>query len=130
MVLIDTSIWIQLYRSKNSPLGEILWRLAAANDAMICGQIYVEFIGGFRKAKQHQEFGESFLQFPFLSTNQDIFIQAASLLSQWPRLGSGDAIIAATAMAHDVPLLTLDRDFRDLEPMGLTLFSLPTASGR
>lgn len=68
MVLVDTSIWIGLYRQKNS----------------------------------HYQL-------------------AAELLARFPRLGAGDAIIAATAINSNTPLLTFDKDYSVLEKEGLQL---------
>lgn len=44
MVLVDTSVWISLYRRRGSEVGERLWQLVARNEAAICGQVWVEFI--------------------------------------------------------------------------------------
>lgn len=49
MVLIDTSIWLSLYRKQESELAQKLWMLAARNEAAVSGQVWVEFLGGFRK---------------------------------------------------------------------------------
>ena len=47
MVLVDTSIWIALYRKRGVEIGQKIWMLAARNEAAISGQIWVEFLGGF-----------------------------------------------------------------------------------
>lgn len=126
MVLVDTSVWIDLFRKKNTPLGEKVWRLVAKNEAMLCGQVFVEFIGGFRNAKRRAEFAKPFSDFPYLETTREMFFLAADLLGDFPRLGSGDAVIAATAMLHNEGLLTLDRDFQELESRGLRLVPVNT----
>jgi len=122
MVLIDTSIWIGLYRQRNSELGGLVWRFVAQNQAAICGQVYVEFISGFRKEKQREDYASDFQGFPFLETNFEACKIAAEILAHFPNLGSGDAMIGATAILHQVPLLTVDKDFRCLESWGLRLF--------
>lgn len=126
MVLVDTSIWIGLYRQRNSQIGELVWSLVAKNEAAICGQIYVEFIGGFRNQKTREEFSHSFLNFPFIEMTRSIYQLAAELLAQFPRLGAGDAIIAATAINSNTPLLTFDKDFLVLEKEGLQLLRYGT----
>lgn len=122
MVLIDTSIWISLFRKRSEVIGDLMWSLTAKNEAAICGQILVEYRGGFRDTKRRQEFGDPFFEFPFLETNRDAFHLASDLLADYPKLGSGDAIIAATAIDHQVPLLTLDQDFKLLKKVGLKIF--------
>lgn len=125
MVLLDTSIWIQLFRQKESSLGGQVSILVARNEAAICGQVLVEFIGGFRKPEMRREFGGPFEKFPFLDTPQKGCRLAAEILGNHPQLGSGDAVIAATALYHKVPLMTLDKGFRVLEDLyGLEIFKI------
>lgn len=121
MVLVDTNIWIQLYHKKETRLGELLWDLVAKNQAAICGQIWVEFLGGFRKPEERKHFEKSFRAFPFVETTLKAFQLAADCLARHPKLGSGDAIIAATAITTECPLMTLDKDFQPLEKEGLKL---------
>ena len=61
--------------------------------------------------------------YPFLETHRKAFDIAADLLASYHRLGPGDAIIAATAIANDAELWTADRDFDDLVTDGLRLFA-------
>lgn len=121
MVLIDTSVWIGLFRGRNSELGERMWSLVAGNLAAVCGQVYVEFIGGFRNETLRGECRDLLAGFPFLETTKEAYRLAADLLARYPRLGAGDAVIAATALQHDVPLMTVDRDFVILKPEGLVV---------
>ncbi len=124
MVLVDTNIWIQLYQKKGSPIGEILWALVAKNEAAVCGQTWVEFLGGFRKEEERKHFEKSFRAFPFLETTQEAFQRASDLLAKYPRLGSGDAIIAATAITTESSLMTFDKDFHPLTKEGLLLLEI------
>lgn len=124
MVLVDTNIWIQLYQKKETRLGELLWDLVAKNEAAVCGQIWVEFLGGFRKEEERKHFEKSFHAFPFIETGFRAFQLAAEILSDYPKLGSGDAIIAATAIIEECLLLTLDKDFQLLTKEGLTLLPI------
>lgn len=121
MVLVDTSVWIALYRKKTSAIGERLWQLAASNQAAVCGQVWVEFIGGFRRARERAEFEETLAAFPFLPTSRAGFESAARYLALHPKLGPGDAIIAATAIENRARLFTLDGDFRVLAKDGLEI---------
>lgn len=124
MVLIDTSVWISLYRKKETALGEHVWALTAKNEAAVCGQVWVEFLGGFKQEAERERFEKSFLAFPFLETPLEAYQNAARLLAHYRKLGAGDVIIAATAIESDCELLTLDEAFRPLAREGLRLFSL------
>ncbi len=122
MVLVDTSIWISLFRKEKSGIGQKMWALVADNKAAICGQIWVEYLGGFRKEQDRRHHERALKDFPFLETTRETFERAADLLGNYPRLGPGDAIIAATAIKTKSPLFTLDRDFRSLTAEGLALY--------
>lgn len=121
MVLIDTSIWIRLYRRQAETLGELLWALVGRNEAAICGQVWLEFIGGFRRESERKEYADAFGAFPWLDTNREAYVRAAEWLALHPALGPGDVIIAATALTHHVPLFTADEGFRSLTRYGLGL---------
>ncbi|HEX5035341.1 MAG TPA: PIN domain-containing protein [bacterium] len=122
MVLIDTSVWIALFRKKSGDLGEKMLTLVANNNAALCGQVWVEYLGGFRKEELRRYHEAALGNFPFLETSRSAFRLAANLLAAHPRLGAGDAIIAATAISNGSPLLTLDKDFLPLSKEGLELF--------
>lgn len=123
MVLVDTSIWITLYRQRDAEAGQKIWMLAGRNEAAVCGQIWVEFLGGFRQRDARAAYEDKLRAYPFLETRRETYDIAAALLAAHPRLGAGDAIIAATAMTHDAALWTADRDFAALTADGLRLFA-------
>jgi predicted nucleic acid-binding protein len=123
MVLVDTSVWIGLYRKQSAEVGQKLWMLAASNEAAVSGQVWVEFLGGFRKQAQRMDYQSKLRAYPFLETTRAAYDLAAELLAAHPRLGAGDAIIAATAIATESALFTTDRDFDVLTKQGLVLFA-------
>jgi predicted nucleic acid-binding protein len=123
MVLVDTSIWIALYRKRTAEIGQSIWMLAGRNEAAVAGQIWVEFLGGFQDRGIRMEYEEKLRAYPFLETTREAYDLAAHLLAAHRRLGAGDAIIAATAITSDAALWTADRDFDELTSDGLRLFS-------
>lgn len=123
MVLVDTSIWVSLYRQQSSQIGQKVWMLAARNEAAISGQVWAEFLGGFRKQAERSVYQDKLRAFAFLETTRTAYDLSVELLAAHPRLGAGDAIIAATAISARAALFTLDRDFDALTKHGLRLFS-------
>jgi len=99
-----------------------MWALVTANEAAFCGQVWVEYLGGFRKEADRKTHEKSLRSFPFLETTREAYEKAAHLLAKHPRLGAGDAIIAATALMTKASLFTLDKDFQELALEGLVLF--------
>ena len=73
MVLVDTSIWIALYRKKGTRIGQKIWMLAARNEAAVAGQIWVEFLGGFREQSLRQAYEEKLRAYPFLDRGLRLF---------------------------------------------------------
>ena len=123
MVLVDTSIWINLYRKRAAEIGQKIWMLVGRNDAAVCGQVWVEFLGGFRDETRRRKYEERLRAYPFLETPHKAYDIAVDLLASYPRLGAGDAIIAATAIANDAELWTADHDFDELVNDGLRFFA-------
>jgi predicted nucleic acid-binding protein len=121
LVLVDTSVWISLYRQKVTALGDYLAYLVARNEAAICGQILVEFLGGFKKPGEFARYRGNLDGFPFLPTPADAFWIAAGWSARHRGISTGDAIIAATAHVAEATLLTRDRAFAILERQGLRL---------
>ena len=122
MVIVDTSIWISLYRKKSAEIGQTIWMLAARNEAAVTGQIWVEFLGGFRDRSTRTTYADRLRAYPFVETDRTAYELAAELLAAHPRLGAGDAIIAGTAITSGVALWTADTDFDDLTEAGLQLY--------
>lgn len=122
MVLVDTSIWISLFRKKDAESGQKIWALTARNEAAVTGQVWVEFLGGFRDRVTRTAYAEKLRAYPFIETGRAAYDLAAELLADHPRLGAGDAIIAATAITSGAELWTADMDFHDLLPAGLHLY--------
>lgn len=102
----------------------MIWALTARNEAAVSGQIWVEFLGGFRDDATRAAYAEKLRAYPFIETGRAAYDLAVDLLANHPRLGAGDAIIAATAITADVALWTIDTDFEDLLSDGLRLHHL------
>jgi predicted nucleic acid-binding protein len=120
--LIDTSIWIQLHRGNLRPTHVTLLReLAGKGEAAVCGQVWVEFIGGFRSPDRRRAYAYRLAQYRWLPTDADAFKLAAEWVARHRGIGPGDAIIAASAIRAGASLLTADAGFGVLESEGLRL---------
>jgi predicted nucleic acid-binding protein len=124
VVLIDTSIWIALYRKRSRALGQRLWQLAARNEAAVCGQVWVEFIGGFRNGEKRAQFADQLRAYPWLDTPRAACELAADWCASHPSLGAGDTLIAASAVINGAELMTLDSGFTALRSVGLKVVEL------
>jgi len=114
MILVDTSIWIELLALKpRRPIREEdLLRFTT------CGPIVQEVLQGLRPGLQSDAFRAAFLAIPVLSDPipLSLFVSAAEIYRQGRRRGitirsSVDCLIAAIAIDHGVPVWHRDRDF-------------------
>lgn len=113
MILIDTSIWIDLLNGRVAgPDPDQILSVAT------CGPIMQEVFQGLREGRDSESFRESFRALPFLSdpVPQSIFAEAGEIYRDGRRRGltirsSVDCQIAAIAIAHGAVVWHRDRDF-------------------
>lgn len=114
MILVDTSIWIELLRQKRQPViteDELL-------EFATCGPIAQEVLQGLRPGIESEAFRFGFEAVPLLSDPVPIqlYTAAAGIYQLGRRRGftvrsSVDCLIAAIAIENGVPVWHRDRDF-------------------
>ena len=115
MILVDTSIWIELLNGK-------LGTKVAAEELLsfvTSGPIVQEVLQGLRETAWAEPFREALLAMPRLGDPLPLrtFLSAAEIYRQGRRKGytirsSVDCLIAAIAIESRVPVWHKDRDFR------------------
>lgn len=115
MVLVDTSVWIEIFR-KGSRLR--LEALADFDEVVTCLPVIQEVLQGFDDERAFLLAREAMHALPVVESPmpRDVFDQAADLYRSARRAGvtvrSGvDCLIAACALRHDLDVLHRDRDF-------------------
>ena len=114
MILVDTSVWIDLLTKKP--------RRAIGEDEKAqfrtCAPIVQEVIQGLRPGLASDEFRESLLAIPVLCDPipLSLYLSAAEIYREGRRRGvtvrsSVDCLIAAIAIDQQVPVWHSDRDF-------------------
>jgi predicted nucleic acid-binding protein len=116
MILVDTSIWIELIRGKvlvKEPDQLLRFRTT--------GPILQEVLQGLRRSPQSDAFKGSFLAIPRLCDplTWDLYAQAAEIYREGRRRGytirsSTDCLIAAVAIETGAPIWHRDRDFKTI----------------
>ena len=115
MVLVDTSIWIEVFaRPQRLRLDEIV----DLDDVVTALPVVQEVLQGFRDERAFAIARSAMLSFPVLESplSEDVFVEAAQLYRSARRAGitvrSGvDCLIAACAIRNGLALLHHDRDF-------------------
>lgn len=117
MILVDTTVWIELFRGRDTTEVKILESLILDSiDVCVCGMILTEVLQGFRKLNDCQKAKDALMAFLFLPMSRDAFVKAADIYRLLRSRGITirkpvDCMIAAVAMEHDAHLLHRDRDF-------------------
>jgi predicted nucleic acid-binding protein len=123
MILCDTNILIEFYKNQ-SQVTRTLREIGYDNIAISVITKAELYFGALNKAElkvigQHLSL---ILLLPITESTSTQFIQLMESYSLSHKLGIPDALIAATALDHGLPLYTLNkRDFRFIE--GLELFA-------
>ncbi len=116
MVLVDTSVWIDVFRA-----GRFLPDHLAVEEIATCPPIIQEVLNGARDEWRYRQlrvtlFATRLLDAPM---SLDIFEEAAQLYRRCRASGytirsSMDCLIAACALRNGIPLLQRDRDFEHI----------------
>lgn len=121
IVLCDTNILIEVYRN-NLTIIENLQRIGQSNLA-VSDVTSAELFYGARNKTELRAIRKDLNNLTVLSVNQAISSMAVELIEQYSlshKLNLPDALIASTAIWHDIPLYTLNlKDFRFLKDINL-----------
>ena len=117
MMLVDTSVWVDHFRGIDSPeAGRLAAAIEDEEDLCICGVVLAEVLQGIAPERQYEQVRRAMLDLVYLPIDRSGFLLAADLYRAARARGrtirsSVDCVIAACAVAHDVPLLQRDKDF-------------------
>lgn len=115
MFLVDTSVWIDFLRGRDTKQAQFLKILLEEGEACICEVTYAEICFGAKDKKQLKKYAEYFGALPFLSLPTNWYVQVADL--GWKLRMAGfspflaDLMIALISMENKANLLTTDSDF-------------------
>lgn len=122
--VIDTIVFIQLFRKHQTALSRQVIALVERDEAAICGQVWVEFLGGFGNERRRQDYAQRLSAYTWLNSPREAYRLAADLCAKYRGIGPGDAVIAATVIVNNASLLALDIGFNSLVSEGLKLASV------
>jgi predicted nucleic acid-binding protein len=114
MILVDTSVWIQMLAGRPGyDMREVDLPLLAT-----CPPVLQEIVQGLRPGAESETFRHVVLAIPVLGDPLSLstFLAAADIYRQGRRKGftirsSVDCLVAAIALEHKVPVWHRDRDF-------------------
>lgn len=118
MVLVDTSVWIEVFR-RPSPLS--IEDSVELEEVVTCLPVVQEVLQGFRDERAYGVARDAMKALPTVESplGESVFDEAIGLFRRARRAGvtvrSGvDCLIAACALRHGLTVLHLDRDYDEL----------------
>ncbi len=132
MILIDTSLWIALYRDRRDNTADKLARAVGEEAVSFAPFVITEVLQGARNDVEWKALSEEIGRFPRLEIPPTTWSDAARIYFDLQRnaltlRGTVDCLIAQLCLFHDCTLLHNDRDFekiatvRDLKQRRLDL---------
>jgi predicted nucleic acid-binding protein len=118
MILVDTSVWIEVFRKppRFDPAAAI-----DLEDVVTCLPVVQEVLQGFRDEGAYRKARDAMLAFPIVESPlaEGVILDAVKLYRDARRAGytvrsSVDCVIGACALRHDLEVLHYDRDFEAL----------------
>ena len=118
MVLVDTSVWIEIFRK---PARLRLDEVADFDDVVTALPIVQEVLQGFTDERPFMRARESMLALPIVESplEEPLFLEAVQLYRSARRAGltirsSTDCVLAACAIRHHLTVAHVDRDYDHL----------------
>ncbi|MBW3670907.1 MAG: PIN domain-containing protein [Acidobacteria bacterium] len=117
MILVDTSVWIDIFRDRRK--GDLFRQKARGRDLVLCRFTQLELLQGARDVREWAVLADYLDTQTYLEMKNDSWARAAKLYFDLRRRAftirsTIDCCIAQIAIEHDVPLLHRDRDFQKI----------------
>lgn len=117
-ILIDTCGWIDFLRSRSGSLGDQVEQALAEDTAVLCSVTVAELLQGAKGQKEQQQLAFLFENVECLAVVEADWATAGytlqALRTRGITLPLTDALIAAVANRHGLPVLTIDAHFQHL----------------
>jgi predicted nucleic acid-binding protein len=118
-LLVDTSVWSLALRrdvaAEEPEVQALKEALAGADVVVTTGLVLQELLQGFAGAKASSQIVERFSALALVQPDREDHVAAAGLRNSCRRagvqIGTVDALIAQLCIAHDLVLLSTDKDF-------------------
>ena len=122
MIFVDTSVWVEAFRSEESAAALHLATLLDSGEVALSALVRVEILVGASNrdsARLRRVFSAIPLFFPTEQTwtRIDDWLERARTAGE--RFGFADLLIAATAADHEGTIWSLDSDFVRMSRLGL-----------
>lgn len=125
-VLVDSSVWVEMLRGRNSPEVSRLGVLLRENQVCTNGLIRAEVLSGAKTPKAYRQLSDDFSALELLPDPpelwEDVSLARFSLARKGFHAGIADLVVAVSAARHRRAVFSLDQAFeriREAVPMEL-----------
>ena len=117
-MIVDTCGWVDFLRAGTSILGDRVEQALSEDAALLCSVTVAELVQGVKGKKEKQQLEFLFAHVERLAVEDSDWTTAGHVLqalrAKGIKLPLTDALIAAVARRHGVPVLTVDAHFKHL----------------
>ncbi len=117
-ILVDTSVWIEFFRRKESPISLRLREYVKLNQACYTGPIAVELFQGARTSKEIEVIDQLFQTIHYVDITRRHYHHAGQISHKAARNGkifsTVDLILAVVAHDEHLKLFSQDAHFKDI----------------
>lgn len=114
-VLVDTSVWVEMFRNANSPEVHVLGDLMRNGLVCVSGLVLAEILSGARSTGEFKKLKGYFSAFEYLEDPPTLWEKVGhyrySLARKGIQSSIADLVVATAASYHRRHLFTLDKDF-------------------
>jgi len=118
-VLIDTSVWIDYFKSTNNNIAEQVDEILNNAEVYVPKSVIAELIQGAKSEKEISVIEEFVNAFHIIDQSDDTWSKAGKLSYTMKRKGITanlmDCYLAVIAQENNCKILTLDRHFKDIK---------------
>ncbi len=119
MILVDTSVWIEIFRDKTGQSVKAFQEWIGSENYVLCRFNQLELLQGARDEKEWQLLDDYLSTQYYLEASDDTWREAARIYFELRRKGVTinspvDCCIAQIALEHNAILLHRDKDFEKI----------------
>ncbi len=118
-ILIDTSVWIDYFQNKSSPISEEMDRILSEAEVCVPKIVIAELIQGTKSSKEIAIIEDFLEAFHIIDQKQDSWVKAGRLSYDLKKQGKTihllDCYIAIIAQEFGCKIFTLNRHFKDIQ---------------
>lgn len=118
-VLIDTSVWIDYFRNKNSSIAEHVDEILSNAEVYVPKAVIAELIQGAWSEKEIKVIEEFIDAFHIIDQSEDTWTKAGKLSFTIKRKGTTanlmDCYLSVIAQENNCKIFTLDKHFKDIK---------------